>query len=177
MALNIDIPDLDPNLTQIQLIQKLNDMFPQIESYILSFFVIAIFWISYHHVFNHIKGSHLAMVYLNLLFLLLITLLSISTSLVIEFNSYQIPYLIYTLVVIMTSSLLVGIWKYATKDNRLVDKNLNPLFIKGVLANLLVIPIVFTISIFISYINLDISQYFWLLIIPISIFVRYRYKH
>lgn len=177
MALNIDIPDLDPNLTQTQLIQKLNNMIPQIESYILSFFVIAIFWVSYHHVFNHIKGSHLAMVYLNLLFLLLITLLSISTSLVIEFNSYQIPYLIYTLVVIMTSSLLVGIWKYVTKDNRLVDKNLNPLFIKGVLANLLVIPSVFTGSIFISYINLDISQYFWLLIIPISIFVRYRYRH
>jgi len=177
MALSIDIPDLPTHLTQSELLDKLYDLYPQFESYIISFAVIAIFWVSYHQVFNHIKGSHITMVYLNLLFLLLITLLSLSTSLVINYGTYQIPYIIYCFIVIMTSSLLATIWWHATRNKRLVDKNLHPFFIKGVLVNLMSIPIVFTISIIISFVNLDIAQYFWLIIAPLNITIKRRYKH
>ena len=177
MALSIDIPDLPTHLTQSELLDKLYSLYPQFESYIISFAVIAIFWVSYHQVFNHIKGSHITMVYLNLLFLLLITLLSLSTSLVINYGTYQIPYIIYCFIVIMTSSLLATIWWHATRNKRLVDKNLHPFFIKGVLVNLMSIPIVFTISIIISFVNLDIAQYFWLIIAPLNITIKRRYKH
>ncbi len=177
MALSIDIPDLPTHLTQSELLDKLYNLYPQFESYVISFAVIAIFWVSYHQVFNHIKGSHITMVYLNLLFLLLITLLSLSTSLVINYGTYQIPYIIYCFIVIMTSSLLATIWWHATRNKRLVDKNLHPFFIKGVLVNLMSIPIVFTISIIISFVNLDIAQYFWLIIAPLNITIKRRYKH
>jgi uncharacterized membrane protein len=177
MALTIDIPDLPTNLSQSELLQRLDDSYPQLEDYIISFAVIAIFWISYHQVFNHIKGSHISMVYLNLLFLLFITLLSLTTSFVTNYASYQIPYIIYCIVVIMTSSLLVLIWWYATKDYRLVDKGIHPLFIKGTFFALLAIPIIFSISIVISFIDLDIAQYFWLGIIPMNVLIRYKYKH
>ena len=177
MALTIDIPDLPPNLSQSELLQRLDDSYPQLEDYIISFAVIAIFWISYHQVFNHIRGSHISMVYLNLLFLLFITLLSLTTSFVTNYASYQIPYIIYCTVVIMTSSLLVLIWWYATKDYRLVDKGMHPLFIKGTFFALLAIPIIFSISVVISFIDLDIAQYFWLSIIPMNVLIRYKYKH
>jgi uncharacterized membrane protein len=177
MALSINIPDIPTHLTQSELLDKLYDLYPQVESYIISFAVIAIFWVSYHQVFNHIKGSHITMVYLNLLFLLLITLLSLSTSLVINYGTYQIPYVIYCLIVIMTSLLLSPIWWHATKNKRLVDKNLHPFFIKGVLVNLMSIPIVFIVSIIISFVNLDVAQYFWLIIAPLNIAIKNRYKH
>jgi len=176
MTLSIDIPDLPTNLTQSELLNELYALYPQFESYIISFAVIAIFWVSYHQVFNHIKGSHITMVYLNLIFLLLITLLSLSTSLIINYDTYQIPYIIYNLIVIITSFLLALIWWYATK-NKFLDKNLHPFFIKGLMANLMSIPIVFTISIILSFVNLNIGQYFWLLIIPINIAIRHKYKH
>jgi uncharacterized membrane protein len=177
MALTIDIPDLPPNLSQSELLQKLDDFYPQFEDYIISFAVIAIFWISYHQVFNHIKGSHISMVYLNFLFLLFITLLSLTTTLITNYASYQIPYIIYCIIVIMTSSLLVLIWWYATKEYRLVDKGMHPLFIRGTFFVLLAIPIIFSISIIISFIDLDIAQYFWLGIIPMNVLIRYKYKH
>jgi len=177
MALSIDIPDLPSNLTQAELIDKLYDLFPQFESYVISFAVIAIFWVSYHQVFNHIKGSHIVMVYLNLLFLLLITLLSLSTSLVINYGDYHIPYVIYSFIVILTSSLLTLIWWHATKDKLLIDKNLHPLYIKGVMLTLLSIPLVFTVSIFISFINLDIAEIFWLVMVPINIIIKQKYKY
>ena len=177
MALSIDIPDLPSNLTQAELVDKLYGLFPQFESYIISFAVIAIFWVSYHQVFNHIKGSHIIMVYLNLLFLLLITLLSLSTSLVINYGGYHIPYIIYSFMVILTSSLLAMIWWHATKDKLLIDKNLHSLYIKGVMINLISIPLVFTISIIISFVNLDIAEYFWLVIAPLNIAIKQKYKH
>jgi hypothetical protein len=77
----------------------------------------------------------------------------------------------------MTSLLLALIWWYATKNKSLVDKNLHPFFIKGVLVNLISIPIVFMLSIIISFVNLDIAQYFWLAIAPLNIAIRRRYKH
>ena len=177
MALSIDIPDLPSNLTQSELLDKLYDLFPQFESYTISFAIIAIFWVSYHQVFNHIKGSHIIMVYLNLLFLLLITLLSLSTSLVINYGAYHIPYIIYSLMVILTSSLLAMIWWHATKDKLLIDKNLHQFYIKGVMANLISIPLVFTVSIIISFVNLDIAEYFWLVIALLNIAIKQKYKH
>src|ERR671913_921840 len=158
MTLSIDIPDLPPNLTESELLSRLYEMYPQVESYIISFAVIAIFWISYHQVFNFITRSHISMVYLNLLFLLLITFLSITNSLVINYGSYQVPYVIFSVVVIMTGSLLALIWWYATKDYRLVDKDIHPLFVRGVMVNLLLFPFVFAISILVSFFNLDIAQ-------------------
>ena len=176
MTLSIDIPNLPTNLTQAELLKELYGLSPQFESYIISFAVIAIFWVSYHQVFNHIKGSHLTMVYLNLVFLLLITLLSLSTSLVINYGTYQIPYIIYCIIVIMTSLLLALIWWYA-KKHKYLDINLHPFFIKGIFLQLISVPIVFTISIIISFVNLDIAHYFWLLIVPLYTVIRRRYKH
>src|ERR671910_2390880 len=177
MALAIDIPDLPLDLSQSELIQRLYDFYPQFEDYIISFAVIAIFWISYHQVFNHIKGSHLSIVYLNLLLLLLITLLSLTTSFVINYASYQIPYIIYCAVVIMISSLLVAIWGYVTKGHKLVNKDMHRSFIKGSFFSLLSIPVIFGISIIISFIDLSIAQYIWLGVIPVNILIRYKYKH
>ena len=176
IALTIDIPGLSSNLTEPQLVEKLFDMSSQVESYILSFFIIAMFWVSYHQVFNHIKDYYLSIVYLNLFFLLLITLLSISTSLVITFDSYRIAYLIYYGVVIAASTLLVVIWWYAIRINA-VGESLHPLFKKGLFIQLLVLPLVFLSSIVVSFINLDVAQYFWLIIIPLSIYIRHKFKH
>jgi uncharacterized membrane protein len=177
MTLSIDIPDLPPDLTESQLLSRLYDMYPQVESYIISFAVISIFWISYHQVFNYITRSYISLVYLNLLFLLLITFLSITTSLLINYGSYQISYIIYSVVVIMTSSLLAAIWWYATKNYRLVDKDIHPLFVRGLMVNLLLFPFVFCISILVSFFNLDIAQYLWLIIVPLNIAVRRKYRH
>jgi hypothetical protein len=77
----------------------------------------------------------------------------------------------------MTSSLLAAIWRYATKDYRLVDKDIDPLFVRGLMTNLLLVPLIFAISIVVSFFNLDIAQYFWLIMIPLNIAVRRKYRH
>lgn len=176
MALTVDIPDLDLNLSEQGLTERLYDMIPQLESYILSFFIIALFWVSYHQVFNHVRKSYISIVYLNLVFLLLITILSISTSLVISFDNYQISYLIYYTVVVITSALLLLIWWYAIQIDAVGNK-IHPYFKKGMLIQLGIIPVAFSFAIVVSYVNLNIAQYFWLIIIPVNMYVRQKFKH
>lgn len=176
MALTVDIPDLEMNLSEQGLIEKLYEMIPQLESYILSFFIIALFWVSYHQVFNHIRKSYISIVYLNLVFLLLITVLSISTSLVISFDTYQISYLIYYTVVVITSTLLLVIWWYAIRINAVSEK-IHPYFKKGMLFQLGIIPVAFSLAMIASYVNLNLAQYFWLIIIPAYMYVRQKFKH
>jgi hypothetical protein len=77
----------------------------------------------------------------------------------------------------MTSSLLAVIWWYATKNYRLVDKDIHPLFIRGIMVNLILVPLVFAISILVSFFDLNIAQYLWLIIAPLNIAVKRKYRH
>jgi uncharacterized membrane protein len=65
MAISIQIPDLPENLTQAQVINRLLELRPQFEIYVISFFVIGIYWISYHQVFNRIVISHPILYYMH----------------------------------------------------------------------------------------------------------------
>jgi hypothetical protein len=57
------------------------------------------------------------------------------------------------------------------------DEKLHPLFKRGLLTQLMVIPVVFVMSIAITFVNLNIAQYFWVTIIPISIYCRRKFRH
>jgi hypothetical protein len=59
----------------------------------------------------------------------------------------------------------------------LIDRDLHPLFIRGMMINLLLLPFVFALSILVSFFNLDIAQYLWLVIVPLNIAVRRKYRH
>lgn len=152
-------------------------MYPQFEIYLISFFVISIFWISYHPVFNYIKNSTISVVCLNLLFLFINNNFIYFDIYSRCFGNYQISYILYSAVVIMTSLLLTRIWWHSTKEWKLVDRNLHPMSIECVMTNLVTIPLVF------PFINSNIicklryGVILWLIIAPITILIRRKYKH
>lgn len=174
MAISIQIPDLpnnNNNITQTELIAKLLELRPQFETYVISFFIIGIYWISYHQVFNNITGSHTIMIWLNLLFLFFITLISFATGLQINYGLYHIIFIIYALILTITGSLLASIWLHAKKNN-LIDKTLSRIQTRNIFLQSLLPPAAFVISILISFVNIQIAYYFWLVIIPGKIILR-----
>ena len=175
MAISIQIPDLPENLTQPQVINRLLELRPQFEIYVISFFVIGIYWISYHQVFNRIADSHPIMVWLTLVFLFFITLISFATDLQVDYGFYQIVFILYALVLTLAGSLLTMIWLHATK-NRLIDKSLSKTEIQNICLQSILPPSIFAISILISVINLQIAYYFWMVIIPAKIITRKKYQ-
>ena len=174
MAISIQIPDLPENLTQAQVINRLLELRPQFEIYVISFFVIGIYWISYHQVFNRIADSHPIMVWLTLVFLFFITLISFATDLQVDYGFYQVVFILYALVLTLAGSLLTLIWLHA-KKNRLIDKSLSKTEIQNISLQSILPPSIFAISILVSVINLQTAYYFWLVIIPAKIIIHKKY--
>jgi uncharacterized membrane protein len=174
MAITINIPSITQNLTQAQVIEKLLESIPEFEIYILSFFVIGIYWISYHQIFNHIAGSHYITTWLTLVFLFFVTLIPLATNMQIGFGRYQIVFALYALVLTIAGALLTITWLHATK-NKLIDKELNQREIQSISADSILSPAVFLLSILVSFVELRIAYYFWLILIPAKIVLRKKY--
>ena len=177
MAVTIQIPNLPENLTQAQVIQNLiGKLGPRFAIYVISFFVIAAYWISYHQIFNHIAGSHVVIVWLNLLFLFFITIIPFAVDLQIDYGLYQVIFILYALVLTAAGASLTLIWLHAMKA-RLLDNTLSQTDIQSILLESIVLPSVFVISIFVSIVDLEIAYYFWMVIIPAKVVLRWKYPH
>jgi uncharacterized membrane protein len=177
MAVTIQIPNLPENLTQAQVIQNLiGELGPRFAIYVISFFVIAAYWISYHQIFNHIAGSHVVIVWLNLLFLFFITIIPFAVDLQIDYGLYQVIFVLYALVLTAAGASLTLIWLHAMKG-RLLDKTMDQTDIQSILLESIVLPSVFVISIFVSIVDLEIAYYFWMVIIPAKVVLRWKYPH
>ena len=177
MAVTIQIPNLPENLAQAQVIQNLiGELGPRVAIYVISFFVIAAYWISYHQIFNHIAGSHVVIVWLNLLFLFFITIIPFAVDLQIDYGLYQVIFILYALVLTAAGASLTLIWLHAMKG-RLLDKTMNQTDIQSILLESIVLPSVFVISIFVSIVDLEIAYYFWMIIIPAKVVLRWKYPH
>ena len=177
MAVTIQIPNLPENLTQAQVIQNLiGELGPRFAIYVISFFVIAAYWISYHQIFNHIAGSHVVIVWLNLLFLFFITIIPFAVDLQIDYGLYQVIFILYALVLTAAGASLTLIWLHAMKG-RLIDKTMNQTNIQSILLESIVLPSVFVISIFVSIVDLEIAYYFWMVIIPAKVVLRWKFPH
>jgi uncharacterized membrane protein len=177
MAVTIQIPNLPENLTQAQVIQNLiGESGPRFAIYVISFFVIAAYWISYHQIFNHIAGSHVVIVWLNLLFLFFITIIPFAVDLQIDYGIYQVIFILYALVLTAAGASLTLIWLHAMKG-KLLDKTMNQTEIQSILLESIVLPSIFVISIFVSIVDLEIAYYFWMVIIPAKLVLRWKFPY
>jgi uncharacterized membrane protein len=174
MAISIYIPNLAQHLSQAQVINRLLESLPEFEIYVISFFVIGVYWIAYHQIFNNIVGSHHITTWLTLIFLFFITLIPLATNLQVGYGSYEIVFVLYALVLTIAGGLLTITWLHATKD-KLITENLTQREIHYISLESILSPVVFLLSILVSFIDLKIAYYFWLVIIPAKAILRNKY--
>ena len=173
MAISINIPNLAQNLTQAQVIGKLLESIPEFETYVISFLVIGVYWSAYHQTFNQIVGSHSTMAWLTLIFLFFITLIPFATNLQVGFG-YHILFVLFAFVLTMAGALLTMTWLHAVK-NKLIDENLTQRQIHTISLESFLPAVVFLLSILVSFIDLQIAYYFWIVIIPAKIILHKKY--
>ena len=73
--------------------------------------------------------------------------------------------MIYAANLAVASLLLTGVWWYASSGHRLVDEDLDPGMIRAYRIRGLTIPLVFLISIDISFFSVNAAVYSWMLLI------------
>jgi uncharacterized membrane protein YqgA involved in biofilm formation len=83
---------------------------------------------------------------------------------------------LYASTLTVTGSLLVFIWLHATRENLLIDKAMSRFQRRSMLYDLTIPPGIFMISIGISFVDIQVAQYFWILLFVAKIVARKRFS-
>lgn len=169
--MSIEVPNFASNVSESDFLNELWNLGSSFETYAISFGIIGIYWVGYHRLFNIISGSHPLIVGLNLVFLFFITLISLFTVLNFKYGSLQIAFILFQIILVLTGSMLPIIWITAVRTKSILGHT-SPSLNKFILLQSSTPPLVFFASIGISFISLDVAQYFWLTIIPLRIIVN-----
>ena len=164
LVLDIRVPDIPTNLAAEELPGRLLDLWPKFFSYMLSFLVIISYWMAHHSIFRGIRGYDRGLMWLNSLFLLCIAFLPFPTALLSEYSDQQLVVVIYAGSLAITRLLLSAVWWYASSKPRLVSTDMDPGMIKAFRTRGLAIPLIFLLSIAISFFSVRAAIFSWALL-------------
>ncbi len=99
LILDIRIPEVSADSLGPALLRLL----PQVFTYILSFFVIALYWFSHHRVAQQVKQIDGTFVWLNMVWLLFVTIMPFPTALLGRYPLEPIPIAIYGIDLILAN--------------------------------------------------------------------------
>jgi uncharacterized membrane protein len=170
LVLNIEVPDVPEAAVAQELPARLLGLWPKYLSYVISFVVILSFWVAHHSIFGAIRRYDRNLIWLNSLFLMCVAFLPFPSALFGQYTDQQLVVAIYAGSLGTTRLLLTGVWWYASSGHRLVDSDLDPSVRKGLLIRGLAKPLVFFLSIAISFLSVNAAIYSWVLLIVVDLF-------
>jgi len=156
-----------PTVEAIDLPSALYETVPKILSHIVSFIVLGIYWIGHHNMFEHIKRHDRVLLWLNIIFLLCVASMAFPTGLIVQYPEQQVAVIIYAVTLIAGGVVLDLMWWYASKDRRLVIDTMQKSFINSVHRRILIAPILYTLAILFSFINVLLS---YLIIVAVIVY-------
>jgi uncharacterized membrane protein len=169
LVLDISVPDgLSPTELPVQVL----GLVPKYLSYAISFLVLAVYWQAHHRVFKPITGYDGTLVWLNFLFLMAIAFLPFPTSLLGEYGREQVSVVIYAANAAVASLLLGAISWYATTEHRLVASDLDDEAERVQRVQGLAVPVVFVLSMGLSFFSPRAAMYSWLLLSVTDFIIR-----
>ena len=178
LVLQIEVPDIPEELVVEELGASLLALWPKYLGYVISFLSIAVFWNIHHRIFREIRGYDGTLILLNFLFLMFVAFLPFPTALLGEYGDYQLPVAIYAGTLAMGRLLLTAIYWYATSGNRLVSGTTDPTVVRFFLVRGLTIPLIFLLSIVVSFFSVRAAVGSWFLLMAVdAVVLRRRRSH
>jgi uncharacterized membrane protein len=171
IVLEIRLPITDGSISDAQMFPILVGMWHKFLAYVISFLVVGIFWMGHHRKFRYIKRYDSTLLFLNLLMLMGIAFLPFPSSIISEYP-YRIVTIFYAFVLMLSSIFSVIIWWYASRNNRLIDPNLDQKQRRRQFINPFATALIFLLSIGVAFIDVNLARFCWLLIFPVSIYVN-----
>ena len=132
----------------------------QLVSYALGFVVIGLFWVGHYHVFHFIRRSTSMLIWLNIAFLMCVSLMPLLTTMLTDYGYAQSAVAIYAASVALPGLILAGIWQYAVHQD-LVDEDLDPNLMRYFTVRTLLTPVIFLLSIGVSFWSVFVARNFW----------------
>ena len=130
LIFDLKVPEVTGSLAEIELLNHLVAMWPQLVSFVLSFVIVGIFWVAHHSMFHHIQRSDRTFIWINNLFLMCVAFIPFPTALMGRYVKLPVAVVPYGLTLIATQASLILMWWYATSRRRLIAEELDPRFIR-----------------------------------------------
>src|SRR5215211_5568130 len=103
LALNLEVPQVPESSAAAELPSALLELWPNLFSFVLSFWIIGVYWLAHHRLFQQVNAYDRRMLLINLLFLMWIVLMPFSSALIAEYEHQQLPVIIYAVHNILAS--------------------------------------------------------------------------
>jgi uncharacterized membrane protein len=174
LVLEIQVPDLPEESVAEELGASLLALWPKYLGYVISFLSIAVFWNIHHKIFRDIRGYDGGLIFLNFLFLMFVAFLPFPTALLGEYGDYQLPVAIYAGTLAVGRLLLTAIYWYVTSGNRFVDDTLDPKTVQFFLIRGLTLPVIFLLSILVSFFSVGAAIGSWVLLMALDAVILRR---
>ena len=168
LVLNIEVPEVPPSRVAQELPNQLIGLAPAFLSYVISFFVIGAYWMAHRAVFRGIKSLDRRLIWLNIVFLMFVAFLPFPTNLLDEYPNDRLTVVIYAGSLAIARLPLTAIWWYASRDRRLVHDDIDSSEIRLHRIRGLGIPLVFLVSIGISFISVRAAMFSWVLLFVVD---------
>ncbi len=164
LVLNLQVPQLAASVVSKDLLPKLFDLRPKLLIYALSFVIVGIYWVAHHNTFHYIKRSDRNLLWLNILLMMCIVFIPFPTALIGQYPEQQISVVIYAGTLMITGCALQLLWWYATSGYRLVDREIDPQLVQGATRRNLMAPLIYLLAIGISFLRVEASLVFFILV-------------
>ncbi|MFM9989640.1 TMEM175 family protein [Flavobacterium sp.] len=176
LIIEIKAPHIENN-SNSEVIKNINELIPKFVSFFISFFVIAIYWKAHHHLFGYVKKYTDKLIWLNILFLLSIVLMPFSSAFYSENFHLNIPYAIYCMNIFVTGLLNCWIIRYISSEKaKIATVSGNNLWRKYYTLRSLVAPLIFFLSMLLSFYSTNLSRVCFILIFPVIYLLEHKYK-
>lgn len=175
LVLQLAVPSVE-QVPPARVAAYVREQLPHIGTFVLSFLVIAIFWGAHHRVFSFIGGYDTGLIWLNIIFLLCVAFLPFPTGIVGEYGGERFATTFYALSVSVTSASLSLLFRYASRDPRLMHTTANARVKRYFHLRSLAIPLVFLSSIPLSFVHPYVAEFWWLLLFPVQNVLARRFR-
>ncbi len=172
LALDLEVPEIPAGSVATELPGRLLEIWPRFLSFVLSFVIIGNYWMAHHRTFRYIRGYDRRLLFMNILFLMWVVLMPFSSSLLGEYGGEQISVVLYSDKMAVAGLTLSRLWWYAQSNPHLVAPDVDPRLVRYNNLRALIVPLVFLLSIGVSFLNVNAAKLCWVLLFTLRPLLR-----
>ena len=155
--------------------QALVSLIPEFYHYIIAFFVLAAFWMAHHRQFSHLTHLNQVFVTMSIIGLFLVTMVPFSTSFIGDYAD-PLSSMVFEFNLLALGFIFTFQWFYATRNHRLVSKDVPPERVRIGLMRGLIIPVTSFAGILIALTGCNSSTMIYLMSPVVSFIVEHHFR-
>lgn len=144
-----------------QLGARLNQDWQVFLGYVFAFVMIAVWWTYHHRTFRYIERYDSVLMWLNMAVLLEVAVMPFVLEVYTAYFGTQVAVVLFAFAQMLTGLTLNLLWRYASSGHRLVNPKLGATEIRYFADWGLLTPVVFAVSIGVSFVSVEAAELLW----------------